>query len=277
MRVHHLNCATLCPVGARLVYGDGGLLARSRMVCHCLLVETNEGLVLVDTGFGLGDLADPRGHLGRLFLGALAPRLDPEETAVRQVEALGFRRSDVRHLVPTHLDLDHAGGLSDFPQATVHVHAAEHAAATARATFWERERYKPAHWAHRPSWALYEARGEPWHGFPCVRELAGLPPEILLVPLFGHTRGHCAVAVDTGERWLLHAGDAYFHHDEMDPERPRCTPALATFQRVVAVDDGARRANQARLRALARERAREVEVFCAHDPVELERAQGRAA
>jgi glyoxylase-like metal-dependent hydrolase (beta-lactamase superfamily II) len=272
MRVHHLNCATLCPLGSRLVYGEGSLLDRARMVCHCLLVETNDGLVLVDTGFGMGDLADPVGHLGRLFLGALAPRLDPEETAVRQVERLGFQAADVRHVVPTHLDLDHAGGLSDFPHATVHIHAAEHAAAMARATFWERERYKPAHWAHHPSWSLYEARGEPWFGFPCVRALEGLPPEILLVPMFGHTRGHCAVAVDAGSRWLVHAGDAYFYREEMRFDRPRCTPALAAFQRVVAMDDAARRANQARLRALARDRSQEVDVFCAHDPVELDRA-----
>ncbi len=29
-----------------------------------------------------------------------------------------------------------------------------------------------------------------------------------LVPLFGHTRGHCGVAVRTEQGWLFHAGDA---------------------------------------------------------------------
>lgn len=271
MRVHHLNCATMCPVAGRLVSGHGGVFERARMVCHCLLIETNEGLVLVDSGFGLSDLADPRGRLGRGFLWAMAPALDPAETAARQIERLGFHVADVRHVVPTHLDLDHAGGLADFPHAKVHIHAAEHAAAMARPTLFEKERYRPVHWAHVPAWSLYETRGEPWFGFPCVRELEGLPPEILLVPLFGHTRGHCAVAVETGGRWLVHAGDAYFAHEEMDAERPRCPPALAAFQRVIAVDDAARRANQGRLRALARDQGRKVELFCAHDPAELAR------
>src|SRR5438552_1900579 len=81
--------------------------------------------------------------------------------------------------------------------------------------------------------------------------LAGLPPELLLVPLSGHTRGHAAVAVreDSG-RWLLHAGDAYFYRDETDPENPRCTPGLRVFQRMAEMDRAQRLANQQRLREL---------------------------
>jgi hypothetical protein len=30
--------------------------------------------------------------------------------------------------------------------------------------------------------------------------------------------------------WLLQAGDAYFYHGEMDPQRPRCTPGLRFHQ-----------------------------------------------
>ncbi|WP_223281445.1 MBL fold metallo-hydrolase [Streptomyces antnestii] len=45
------------------------------------------------------------------------PVLDTGETAVRQVAALGYDIEDVRHIVLTHLDLDHAGGLRDFPPA----------------------------------------------------------------------------------------------------------------------------------------------------------------
>jgi hypothetical protein len=29
-----------------------------------------------------------------------------------------------------------------------------------------------------------------------------------LVPLFGHTRGHCGVAIRNGSGWLFHVGDA---------------------------------------------------------------------
>src|SRR5262249_30927368 len=108
MRVHHFAAGTMCP---RLV---------APMVCHCLLVETDDGLVLVDTGCGLADLADPRARLGWMFTNIVRPATDPSGTAVRQVEALGLKAADVRHIVVTHLDLDHAGGILDFPNATVH-------------------------------------------------------------------------------------------------------------------------------------------------------------
>ena len=67
MRIHHLNTGTMCPIGQRLVNGTGSIFRRARMVCHCLLVETHDGLALVDTGIGLGDIADPP-RLGRRWL-----------------------------------------------------------------------------------------------------------------------------------------------------------------------------------------------------------------
>lgn len=272
MRVHHLNCATLCPFGGRWLDGGGRLLRAAKMVCHCLLIETDAGLVLVDTGLGLSDVAEPR-RLGPFFRHLVRPLLDPTETAARQVEWLGFRREDVRHIVLTHLDLDHAGGVADFPAAKIHVFGAEHHAATVRATARERERYRPLQWAHGPRWVRYEVRGERWFGFEAVRQLEGLPPEILMVPLPGHTRGHTAVAVRTRDRWLLHAGDAYFFHGEIHGSQRRCPPALELFQRLVEIDPVARIHNQERLRALAREHGSEVRIFSAHDPRELAELQ----
>ncbi len=120
MRVHHLDCATMCPVGGRLYDGcSHGVFGR--LVSHCLLLETSRGLVLVDTGIGLRDTLDPYPRLSRLYVDLLNVQLDPERTAVRQLRRLGFDPRDVRHVVLTHLDFDHAGGLEDFPQAAVHV------------------------------------------------------------------------------------------------------------------------------------------------------------
>jgi glyoxylase-like metal-dependent hydrolase (beta-lactamase superfamily II) len=260
------------PGSRRLVNGTGGLFERGAMVCHCLLVETGDGLVLVDSGLGRADLRDPAGSLGKQFVQLTHPRLDPDEAAISQVTRLGYRPEDVRHIVLTHLDPDHAGGISDFPWSTVHVHAAEQEAAMRPRTSGERRRYRSNQWAHDPTWATYgDTDGERWFGFEAVRDLAGLPAEILLVPLAGHTRGHTAVAVDTGEGWLLHAGDAYFFHGETDPVRPHSTVFLKVFQNLVQVDGPARRANQARLRELRAAHDGTVEIFSAHDEVELAR------
>lgn len=254
-RVHHLACGTLCPAA-------GGLLAKPTMVCHCLLVERPDGLVLVDTGLGTADFEHPRERLGSTFVAVARPRLDVADAAVRQVEALGYSRRDVRDVVVTHLDLDHAGGLPDFPEARVHVHRAEHSAAEERATFRERERYREIQWAHGAKWVLHEAGGERWNGFESVRCVGD---DVLMLPLPGHSRGHSAVVVLGGPRPLVHAGDAYFDRREMDRDAPTCAPGLALFQRAVAFDDGARRVNQERLRELVGREGDRITVFSAHD------------
>ncbi|MEH2556733.1 hypothetical protein V1286_004262 [Bradyrhizobium algeriense] len=73
MRVHHLNTGTMCPIGRRLVNGTGSIFQRARMVCHCLLIETNDGLALVDTGIGLDDIANPP-RLGPKWVRQTTPR-----------------------------------------------------------------------------------------------------------------------------------------------------------------------------------------------------------
>ncbi len=264
MRVHHLNCGSMSPVGG------------AALGCHCLLIETDKGLVLVDAGIGTEDVERPRPRLSGLFLRLGRVRFDAMDTAVEQVRELGFRPSDVRHIVLTHLDFDHAGGITDFPGATVHVLAEEAAAARHRRGFIARRRYRPAQWRAVAKWQEYAAEGEDWFGFPAARQLRDLPPEILLVPLPGHSAGHCGVAVQSGARWLLHAGDAYLHHAEMNPQRPRCPPGLAASQRLLQTDGAARRRTQQRLRALAAQAHEQVTIFCAHDLVELENCQ-RAA
>lgn len=275
MRVHHLNCGTLCPPGGRLIDGSRGFLRAARLVCHCLLLETSAGLVLVDTGLGLADIEAPELRLSGSFRQVVRPALEPAETALRQVEWLGFRREDVRHIILTHLDADHAGGISDFPAAKVHLLGAEHQAAMVRSSPKEKERYRPLQWSHGPQWVKYDVRGEPWFGFEAVRELEGLPPEILLIPLAGHTRGHTGVAVNAGrDGWLLHAGDAYFFHGEIHEAEPRCPPALDLFQRLIEIDPVARLHNQARLRELALEQTGKVRILCSHDPVEYAHAVG---
>lgn len=272
MKIHHLNCGTCCPAGGRLFDGVSDAPV-AQLVCHCLLIESDAGLVLVDTGFGLRDVADPDDRLARFFRLLNRPQLRDDETAYRQIEALGLDPRDVRHILVTHLDFDHAGGLEDFPNATVHLLAAERDAAQARrgGAFVGSRRYRPRQWDEVAHWQTYQpGEGERWYGFDAVRSLAGLPPEILLVPLRGHTWGHSGVAIDTPDGWLLHAGDAYFHHGEIGGSDYHCPPGLRAYQTLMEVDRDARVANQWRLRRLAADHGEQVRLFCAHDVVEFE-------
>ncbi|WP_245301768.1 MBL fold metallo-hydrolase [Bradyrhizobium sp. LTSP885] len=276
MRVHHLNTGTMCPIGQRFVNGTGSIFRRARMVCHCLLVESNDGLVLVDTGIGLGDIADPP-RLGRKWVRQTTPRLDPAETAVQQIKALGFSPNDVRHLLLTHLDRDHAGGVPDFPKAKVHVHRKEYEMAVTHQIAPPVGRYITAQWQHGPDWAFYGQGGENWFGFQGVRALGDREPDILMIPLPGHTLGHCGIAVRNGGKWLLHAGDAYFYHAQI-AAKPRVPFVLGIFQRRADMDRATRVQNQERLRALKAAHGDTVTIVNSHDPVDYENCRcGRHA
>lgn len=278
MHIHHLNCISTCPVGGKLMDGrTPSLLGRAELACHCLLVETANALILIDTGLGTRDVANPKSRLSGFFLSLLSPELRDEMTAVRQIERMGFDPADVRDIVLTHLDFDHAGGLDDFPQAAVHMLAAEHEYAAQQKTWLDRQRFRPQQWSTHRNWRGYQAgEGDTWFGFGCARNLDGVAPEVVLVPLVGHTFGHTGVAVDCGNIWLLLAGDAYFYHKEMDVDTPTCTPGLRFYQSMMEKNREARLWNQERLRNLRREQRDDVEIFCSHDPVEFESMAGRS-
>jgi glyoxylase-like metal-dependent hydrolase (beta-lactamase superfamily II) len=188
------------------------------------------------------------------------------------VKRLGFEASDVRHILLTHLDLDHAGGISDFPAAKVHVFESEHSAAlTPRGA--DRRRYIPAQFAHEVDWELYsDSDGEAWNGFKQVRAITGMGGDLALVPLTGHSVGHCAVALRSEKGWLLHCGDGFFHRgDLLNP--PEVPWGVRAFQRVVDDERWLRVRNMERLRRLHNEEGDDVRIICSHDPHMLRECQ----
>ncbi len=259
MLIRHLNCGTLNFGGARFV-------------CNTLLIETRDGLALVDTGFGLGDIARPE-RLGEQFLQNAKPKLDRQETALAQIEALGHAARDVRHIFMTHLDRDHAGGINDFPDALVHVHEAEYRCAVEGGVGVRPGRYTAAQWAATTKWRFFAATRDDWFGLPALRIL---PDEtgLVAIPLPGHTPGHCGIAARTESGWLLHSGDSHYHHwqRKRPPQSP--SPALDAFQKGADSDTPARIASQNEVCRLQAEQL-EIDVICTHDPFDLDRYAGQ--
>ena len=198
-------------------------------------------------------------------------------TAVRQISQLGFNPADVRHIVLTPFGISITlVGSTDFPQATVHLLREERCEARAQLTWLDRQRYRPSQWTSHEAWEEYAPReGERWFGFDSVQNLVGLPPEILFVPLRGHTFGHTGIAINTAEGWLLNAGDAYFYHGEMDIRSPYCTPGLRLYQWMLEKDRSSRLQNQERLRELKRTHGGSVRITSSHDVKEFEALAGR--
>ena len=124
--------------------------------------------------------------------------------------------------------------------------------------------------------AAVEEEGETWFGFSAVRAIPGMRDEVLLVPLPGHSRGHCGVAIRRADDWLLHCGDAYFHHSEIGAEGGAAPKGVRFFESMVQFDGAQRRANQARLRELAHLALGEVELICSHDVADFAAMESEA-
>ena len=261
MQIHHLNCGAMQPLGGALFDGVTPGLGPATLACHCLLLEGPDGLVLVDTGVVGQDGRQSRAAHSPVFLAVDNLRLDPRESAAARIRALGHRAEDVRHIVMTHLDFDHAAGLVDFPAAAVHLSEAEAAAAQRPEGAKAAARYRPGQWGGVGRWRTYRP-GRSWFGLPAVEVLGA---DVLLVELPGHTRGHCGVAVRQGAGWLLHAGDAVFFRSELR-DRPWMPTGARSYQWFMETSQVQRRRSLKTLRALVRDAAGDVRVVCTHDP-----------
>ena len=131
--------------------------------------------------------------------------------------------------------------------------------------------YDRSHWAHRPSWVVHGGEGEDWYGFPSLPIIQGLEPEIRLVPLPGHTRGHCGVAVATEKGWLLHCGDAISpQHPASDIHRLDPSMHKMTYlpEWIVVNFLGP---HAPRIRQLLQDHSGEVEAISGHDSYSFEK------
>jgi glyoxylase-like metal-dependent hydrolase (beta-lactamase superfamily II) len=242
--IHHFNGGTLhVPPGPKAS-------------CHCLLLEDRNGLALVDAGIGLHDVRDPLGRIGQTLIDLAGFQFHEDQTAIRTVERLGFKPTDVTDILLTHADPDHAGGLADFPNARVHVSTEEHAALTAGDP-----RYLPIQFTHGPSWQTHGPATRTWFGLEARPVDLGFESEVFLIPLFGHTAGHGGVAIQQQNRWTFYVGDAYYLRVELTTD----DHPVSALTKARAVDDARRRESLDHLRRLARDHAAEIEMFGYHD------------
>lgn len=247
-KIHHINCGTLLVSGYPTV------------VCHCLLLEDQNGLALVDTGIGLLDVQNPVQRLGQELIDLAGFQFHEPDTAVRQIESLGFDPNAVQHIVLTHCDPDHTGGLADFPKAQIHVSDEELTHALSGHL-----RYVRSHFDHDPHWQTYESVHREWFDLEARPVSLGFTSEFLLIPFFGHTLGHCGVAIQQGDHWLLHVGDAYYLRVELTQD----DHPVSAFAAQRADNDNLRQSSLNQLRRLHENHSDQIEMIGYHDINEL--------
>jgi N-acyl homoserine lactone hydrolase len=144
------------------------------------LIRHPDGDVVVDGGNPLPVAHDAEGYWGATA-NQFVVNMTPEQHCETQIRAAGVDPASVKHIVQTHLHIDHTGALGHFPDATVVVHADE--LASARGEHPRRRGYIPADLEH-PGLEFDTYNGE--------RDLFG-DGTMRLVPSPGHAAGHISV------------------------------------------------------------------------------------
>ena len=182
-------------------------------VVSFLVQHPSAGAVLIDTGLHPSCAVDPKQNLGRV--GALAfpdLRMDAKQAVTEQLRARGIQHTDVKLVVMTHLHIDHASAMSEFPNATFVFSAREWEAAT-ESRNWQHG-YRTRQFDHGFDYRTLDFEGaaatESYATFGRSVDLLG-DGSIRLVYTPGHTHGHLSVVLRLGGgREALLAGDAIY-------------------------------------------------------------------
>jgi glyoxylase-like metal-dependent hydrolase (beta-lactamase superfamily II) len=252
-RIHHLNCLKIVTPRHPNIIG------------HCLLLEHKGSLTLIDTGFGLLDNQKPIERLGQQLIDMVGFHSNENLTAIMQIKKLLLNPNDVSNCIITHLDPDHIGGLADFPKATVHVSLEEYENFKSG-----NQRYLPIQLDHNPTIKTYSKSTDSWFGFEARKVIINGLDEIFFIQLFGHTLGHCGVAIKQNSNWLFYVGDAYYFRAELtDSNHP-----VNELPKIRADNNELRIETLDKIRKLVNENP-EIEVFGFHDIEEFKHFKTR--
>lgn len=184
------------------------------------IVHPGHGVLVVDTGYTRRFLTASERMPGRAHRWATPPVLPFPPALVDQLAVRAIQADDVRHVVLTHAHADHASGLVDFPQATVHMSGHElpenwqHMSTLQHLRHGRLVGVLPSDLPERT--APVEAHALVPTGLralPAGWDLLG-DGSVLVLSLPGHTAGHIGVYLPhTQGAPVLLVGDAAWHRD----------------------------------------------------------------
>jgi N-acyl homoserine lactone hydrolase len=181
-----------------------------------LVEHPGAGPVLIDTGLHPSVAAKPSASFGRVTLLAFRDlQMDAGQALPAQLRERGIDPQRVQAVVMTHLHVDHASGISEFPAATFVVSRAEWDAATTQGRF---HGYVTRQFDHAFDYRLLDFEGADagsFSGFARSFDLFG-DGSLRAVYTPGHTLGHMSVVARTARGEVLVAGDAMFLRRTLD-------------------------------------------------------------
>jgi glyoxylase-like metal-dependent hydrolase (beta-lactamase superfamily II) len=196
-----------------------------------LVEHPGAGLVLIDTGLHPSVAVKPSENFGRVTLLAFRDlEMDAGQALPAQLRERGLEAAAVKVVVMTHLHVDHASGISEFPGATFVVSRAEWDAATSQG---QTHGYVTRQFDHAFDYRLLDFEGaavregagsartgatvspSSFAGFARSFDLFG-DGSVRTVYTPGHTLGHMSVLLRTARGEVLVAGDAMYLRRTLD-------------------------------------------------------------
>ncbi|MFT5684955.1 MAG: N-acyl homoserine lactone hydrolase [Myxococcota bacterium] len=241
---------------ARMVFAEGGGPDVPIVSYAVVLNHPTAGVVVIDPGFGQRTVDAPHEAPGRATVRTTG--------LVMGTPLIAQLTESVDRILVTHMHIDHAGAIEDFPDAMVQITAAE----------WEFGSRR------RPIRAVIPAAGqsvravEPltfadgaYGSFDAHSDVLG-DGSLIALPTFGHTPGHTAFLVNLPGGSFLLTGDAAWVDEHLS--QPALKGRMA--RGLIEVDGEANGEALWRLRALS-EAIPGVVILTGHDPDNLTRVQ----
>jgi glyoxylase-like metal-dependent hydrolase (beta-lactamase superfamily II) len=182
-----------------------------------LVEHPSAGAVLIDTGLHPSCSGGARANMGAIAGLIYEIRTDHDQALRFQLPARGVQPSEVAVVVMTHLHIDHASAVSEFPQATFVIDGREWKAAAAGGV---RGGYHARQFDHAFEWRTVDFEAEEvesFSGFAHSVDLFG-DGSVRLVSTPGHTAGHLSVVLRTAHREVLVVADAAYTERELHGE-----------------------------------------------------------
>jgi N-acyl homoserine lactone hydrolase len=189
-----------------------------------LITHPTAGKILVDTSLHPSIAAKPSENFGRIAAWAAQPRVEPGSDLPAQLRARDVDARSIRLIVMTHLHMDHASGISNFPSSTFVLSDAEWQTATTGSRDLLRG-YRPQHYDYAFDYRLIDFNHsvvESYSTFGRTFDLLG-DGSVRLAFTPGHTRGHMCVILRLRDRDFVIAGDAVYTVNQLEggPKQPR--------------------------------------------------------
>jgi len=183
-----------------------------------LVHHPTAGPLLIDTGLHPSIASDPEANLGRLAASFTDPKLEKGEDVPARLRAKGIEPSSIRTVVLTHLHVDHASAVSEFPGAAFVVSKAEWEDATS-GLLPILKYYRPQQFDHALDFRTVDYEADSINSYSTFGRSFDLfgDGSVVLVSTPGHSAGHQSVVLKTGDGIVLVAGDAIYLDGQLEP------------------------------------------------------------